>query len=335
MDRAVFRSYIIEDRSYVAYIKREIHNEVKNYFSETKTGEIDIVVSEITSNIIKHANNGEILYRLELSDEGAIFEIIGLDSGPGIENVNYSIKDGISSKSTMGQGLGSIIRLSNLAQIYSIVNWGTIVYARFCNHQENTEERKRLLVRHLNVAKPGETVSGDGFSLVSNHMITKILVGDGLGHGVSAKEAMDVAISAFSKTTETAPSLQIVEIDRSVKKTRGLVGTIAVLHHQEKNWEICGVGNISTRMYRGLEYKNYMSYNGIIGLNISKRLESFKTNFEKHQQLIFCSDGVKTNWDLSKYTAIFKYDPIILAAAIYKDYARRTDDMTIVVAKAI
>ena len=45
---------------------------------------------------------------------------------------------------------------------------------------------------------------------------------------------------------------------------------------------------------------------------------------------ILCSDGIKTRWDLSKYPLIGRYDLSILNAAIYKDHARKTDDMSVV-----
>ena len=64
MDNA-FTSYRMEERSYVSYIKREIHQQVaRTRFSETQAGEIDIIVSELSSNIIKHAGSGELLFRV-------------------------------------------------------------------------------------------------------------------------------------------------------------------------------------------------------------------------------------------------------------------------------
>ncbi|MGZ3885733.1 MAG: anti-sigma regulatory factor, partial [Bacteroidia bacterium] len=117
--------------------------------------------------------------------------------------------------------------------------------------------------------------------------------------------------------------------------TRGLVGTVAMIDHSNKKLNICGVGNINTRVYKGLEYKNYVCNNGVIGMNVPTRIESSESDMEKYQQIIFCSDGIKTRWDLIKYPSILKYDPIILAAAIYKDQARRTDDMTIVIIKIL
>jgi len=51
------------------------------------------------------------------------------------------------------------------------------------------------------------------------------------------------------------------------------------------------------------------------------------------QLLILCSDGIKTRWEPQKYPGINKYDISIFAAAIYKDHARRTDDMSVIIIK--
>ena len=76
-----------------------------------------------------------------------------------------------------------------------------------------------------------------------------------------------------------------------------------------------------------------MSYNGVIGMNIPNTLNEQVIKHERGQTLILCSDGIKTRWELNKFVGIFKYDLSILAAAIYKDFGRRTDDMSVLVSR--
>ncbi|HEY9488685.1 MAG TPA: anti-sigma regulatory factor, partial [Chryseosolibacter sp.] len=65
-----FTSYKIEERSYASYIKREIHNHVvRAHFPETLIAEIDIIVSELSTNIIKHAGSGELLFRVQNTND--------------------------------------------------------------------------------------------------------------------------------------------------------------------------------------------------------------------------------------------------------------------------
>ncbi len=334
MDKLLFTSHLVDERSQLAFIKREIHNVVKTVFSETRTGEIDIVVSEMLSNLIKYAATGEILYRM--SNPG-VFELLCIDNGPGMKDVTYSSRDGVSTKNTLGQGLGSIARLSNHSQVYSQPKWGTIIYSKFINNekQQISDDRKKIIFSCINVALPGQMVCGDGAAIRYLDDKVMILAADGLGHGPHAKDAVDKAVDVFNNSMSCDPVELVREINAVIKKTRGIVGTVAVIHLQNKKWEICGIGNVLTRLQKGLEFKNYISNNGIIGVNIPPRLENAVWDMEKFQLLIFCSDGIKTRWDLAKYPSILKYDPMIIAAALYKDHARRTDDMTVLIVKVI
>ena len=98
-------TFNIEDRTFVAYAKREIHNEVRGRFSERRAGEIDIVVSELCSNLIKHAGGGQILFR-KLEQRGIdIVEIFSLDNGGGMADAHKMVKDGMSTSNTLGHGL--------------------------------------------------------------------------------------------------------------------------------------------------------------------------------------------------------------------------------------
>src|SRR5688572_8833905 len=121
MDNRPFTSISIEDRSYVAFAKREIHDAaVQASFNATRVGVIDIAVAELTSNIIKHAGDGELLYRFSKEQELSFFEIICVDNGPGIKDISNSMKDGVTTTKTLGNGLGALKRLSDSFHIYSI-----------------------------------------------------------------------------------------------------------------------------------------------------------------------------------------------------------------------
>ena len=336
-----FTSYLIEDRSYVSYLKREIHsNAVKAKFSEKKVGEIDIVVSEITSNVVKHAGKAEFLYRIEKSETETTIELICIDQGPGMADVAKMIKDGESTTQTLGQGLGAIHRLSNIAQIYSKPGWGTIVYAVIYDKQVKGEfvppslrSSDLISINALCVPKPRETDCGDGYRIRQTPAGLMIFFADGLGHGPLAKEAVDTAGDVFMTTTETDPVAIIRNLHENIRRTRGLVGTVTVLDTKLKEFRFCGVGNIHARFYAGIESRNFMSYNGTVGLNIPNTINASRVTLEKNQHLILCSDGIQTRWDLARYPGIFKYSTMILAACIYKDFTRRNDDSSILIAK--
>ena len=333
-----FTSYKIEERSYASYIKREIHNHVvRAHFPETLIAEIDIIVSELSTNIIKHAGSGELLFRVQnTNDRAPVFEIVSIDNGPGIADTVRMLRDGVSTTHTLGHGLGSISRLSNLSQLYSIPGWGTILFAKVITKKQIDVARPvGLELRALCVNKPRETVCGDGYRVKHTRSEIMIFFGDGLGHGIHAKEAIDRAGDFFFEINESDPVEIIRQMHEHIRRTRGLVGTIACCNFKSKEWRICGVGNIFTKMYTGIEFKNYMPYNGAIGLNLPSSMKASHFPVENNQHLIMCSDGIQTRWDLNKYPSIMKYDNTILAAAIYKDYSRGNDDASVLIAKVM
>jgi serine phosphatase RsbU (regulator of sigma subunit) len=188
-------------------------------------------------------------------------------------------------------------------------------------------------IKSVVIPKPGETACGDGFYQSVNKEYIKIFLGDGLGHGPDAEHAVVEAGKSFVNCTETDPAEIIRSMNLGVKKTRGLVGTVAVFNIQARKWRICGVGNITTKIMSPTAAKNLMAYNGIIGLNVPRTLNAQEVTYEKGQYLILYSDGIKSKWDPAKYAAIQRYDASILAAAILKDQARQTDDMSVAVCK--
>ncbi|RZJ51239.1 MAG: serine/threonine protein kinase [Flavobacterium sp.] len=331
-----FSSYKIEDRSLIAFIKREIHNlALQLGFSPHRAAETDIIVAELTSNLIKYADGGELLYRGTQMQGRNEIEIFCLDNGVGIDNVVKIMSDGYSTSNTLGHGLGSIKRLSNDFQIYSMKGWGTVQYVKICEKADMDiiPNPAGFNYSALSVNYPGENVCGDGYYIKQSANGFKIFVGDGLGHGVNAHEAVQLGIKAFQRST-AEDSIEILrDIHEGVKKSRGLVATVACVDYKSQNWNICGIGNINTRIFRGLENKTYSPYNGILGLNIPRTINSTIVPYLKHQIIVMHSDGLRTRWNLNDMTSIIKQSPHVIASSLYKDNMRGTDDATVLVGK--
>ena len=335
MVNTIHTAYKAEDRSYFSILKKEIHAKAAAAgFSGRKVGEIDIIVAELVSNLVRHGGGGQLFVKLVEEAHTQGIEIIAVDSGPGIGDVNRMIEDGISTKNSLGQGLGAIKRLSQVFQVYSQRGWGTIVLARVFN-EELPDFRKppKADIRYLAIPKPGEEYCGDGFVSVTTSRYIKLFFGDGLGHGPEAEKAVRMACDAFRKFTDPDPVEIIRYLNSEVKKSRGLVGTTAVFDIKDAIWRICGVGNISTRIYTGAIPKNHISYNGIIGLNVPNTLNAHVSPYEKGQLLIMCSDGLHSRWDMLKFPTVLRQDYSVLLAALIKDFARYTDDMSVMACK--
>lgn len=323
------------DRSYFAILKKEIHAIADSAnFSPKKIAEIDIIIAEVVSNLVKHAGGGQVLIKLVKENDIQGIEIISIDNGPGMQDVTRMVADGVSTKNTLGQGLGAMKRLSDLFQVFSLKDWGTIILIRVFNEEKPLFiQPPKYDIKSLVLPKPGEEECGDGFyySVTSDYI--KLFLGDGLGHGPEAAKAVAKAGAAFEICNDNDPVDIIRFINENVKRTRGLVGTVAVFDIKLKKWRICGIGNITTRVSSLINSKSYLAYNGIIGLNVPNTLNAQEIQHEHGQQLLMFSDGLKSRVETSKYPLISRYDLSILCASIYKDFARNTDDMSIAACK--
>lgn len=332
---ATHKSFDASDRSYYAIIKKEVHSlAVTSGFDEKKIARLDIIVAEITSNLHKYSQGGELLLGIFNNPGEEYIELIGLDNGPGMSDPVRMMTDGYSSSNTMGHGLGSIKRLSDEFDIFSQKGWGTIVLSRVYRAGPPEKKKSRtLLIRPVIVAKPPEITSGDGYYAKTNGHITKLILADGLGHGPEANFAINEAIKAFRQCNEDSPANIIRFLHASVRKTRGLVATVVILDTKQQTICLTGVGNISTKLCGPMHTKTHLAYNGIIGHNIPNTMNDQVISLTDYNQVILCSDGMRSRWELHKSPGMSRCDTSLQAAAIYKDFARRTDDMSVVIAK--
>lgn len=333
MVSATHQSFRADDRSYFSILKKEIHKQaVAAGYSAKRVSELDIIVSELTSNLHKHAGGGELLFSAIASSGEEYLELVSIDNGPGIADVSKMMKDGVSTTNTLGQGLGSIMRLSDHFDIYSQKDWGTVVLSRILK-EAGSKKVNKVDLKAIVVAKQGEILSGDGYYSKLTSEYFKILIADGLGHGAEANKAVNEAVDAFKMCPFHSPSEVIKFIHSSIKNTRGIVGMVVFYNFKTQIWTIAGVGNIALKFINGIGYKNLMSYNGIIGHNIPNSINNQEVLMSDYNLFAACSDGIKSRWESAKYPAINKCDSTILAAAIYKDFARMTDDMSVVIGK--
>ena len=333
MDNSCHTSFRADDRSFFSLIKKDVHKIVLEAgFSQAKVSEIDIIVAELTSNLSKHASGGELLLHIGKKYDKKFVELICLDDGPGISDLGKVLLDGYSSTSTLGHGLGSIKRLSDEFDIYSLKDWGTIVLSRLYE-EELPYRRKQYDFNIINVPKSGEKLSGDGYYFTPLKNGFKILLADGLGHGPEAHKAVKEACIAFNLCTEEGPADTIRFLHNSIRKTRGMVATVVFYNTHQQQWTVAGVGNVALKWMNWNNNKNHVSYNGIIGHNIPNTLNEAVVSKEEFSQFIACSDGIRSKWDLSKFPSILRYDGTIIAAAIYKEFSRKTDDTSVMFCK--
>ncbi len=99
-------------------------------FNEVDRTRIEIVVLELTRNLLVHAGGGSIrLSHLDDPTYGPGMAIEAIDEGPGIPDVELAMQDGWSTARTLGAGLPGVRRLMDQFSIDSTVGVGTTVRA--------------------------------------------------------------------------------------------------------------------------------------------------------------------------------------------------------------
>src|SRR5690348_12335077 len=92
-------------------------------FNEVLTGQVAIVVTEAVTNILKHAGRGEILLQSaeqDREDPVPQLELLALDKGPGMADLEQCLQDRYTTGTSPGGGLGAIRRLSGESDFYSV-----------------------------------------------------------------------------------------------------------------------------------------------------------------------------------------------------------------------
>lgn len=91
---------------------------------------IATAVSEISRNILEYAKRGTLSFRSEKKGRISGVVIIGEDSGPGIADVELAMRDGYSTRNSLGMGLPGIKRLMDDFSIQSQPGVGTKVVVK-------------------------------------------------------------------------------------------------------------------------------------------------------------------------------------------------------------
>lgn len=330
-------AYAVEDSSQVAEPRRAVGDLAKAFgFSETRAGQAALVVTELATNLSKHARSGEMLLRpIQHGVYPAVkgIEILAVDRGPGMRDVSLARQDGYSTAGSLGHGLGSVERQSDFFQIYSEPT-GSVVLARLWASRLGADARRSAYeIGAVAVSHPGEDISGDDWDWTMRDGRFAIMVADGLGHGILAHDAAVAATDVFRRFHDESPSQVISDTHASLRATRGAAVAMVAVDTDRGVASYCGLGNISGFVVPPTGGRHGMiSQNGTAG-HVASRIIEFSYPMPRQSMLVLSSDGLGSQWDLDRYPGLRTRDPSVIAGILYRDFSRRRDDVTVVVAK--
>lgn len=195
---------------------------------------LSTIISELGTNIVKYAKSGRILLRSLEAPKKAGIEVIAVDDGPGIPDLEQALQDHYTTGKTLGLGLGAVRRLATDFELSCPETGGTKVLA-ICwwptdgtkkptairrspprqpraqrvppeiadqNHASPALPSLKLTSISRNRAALGQSQSGDALVLVDHGNLSVRIVLDGAGHGPIAHELSSQAASVIRQHLE-------------------------------------------------------------------------------------------------------------------------------------
>jgi anti-sigma regulatory factor (Ser/Thr protein kinase) len=324
---------VVEDPSQVGEVRRVAMRVAEDAgFDESTRSDVGIVATEAATNVVRHAGRGEVLISVVEGVRGGGLELVCVDHGPGMADVEGCMRDGYSSAGSMGGGFGAMRRLADEFSIYSALGVGTGLVCRFRPGRARSGSGNGAAWAGLAVPMRGESACGDAWTVAQGPWGTALLVADGLGHGSSAAAAVDEAVRIFQEQTSFQPEHVLAVLHAGLRSTRGAAAAVALIDGNRREIRYAGVGNISASVLTGNGSRSLVSHNGTLGLQMRKAQE-FVYPWPAGALLVVHSDGLATHWKLEQYPGLFRQDPAIVAGMLYRDHARPRDDTSIVVGR--
>jgi anti-sigma regulatory factor (Ser/Thr protein kinase) len=342
---AAQQRYEIAEASQIAAARRAAGELARGLgFDETAAGQLAIVVTECGTNLLKHAGHGELLVR-PLVDRAAApvearygIEVLSIDSGPGIADLHRCFEDGYTTAGSPGNGMGAIERLSGELDIWSAPGQGTALRSVSWSKPALADALTQTPYGVVNLPLQTETVCGDAWSCHAGHDEFTVLLADGLGHGPQANIAA-IAAAKVLPLDGDAPLERIMEVaNDALRPTRGAaVGIARVPRFASMGMgaaRFAGIGNIAASVWTEDSHRHLVSHSGIVGQGAARRAQTFGVPCPPHALLVLHSDGLASRWDLARYRGLAMRHPALVAAVLYRDFARGRDDVTVFVARA-
>ena len=361
----------IADASQVAEARRLVSGHARRTgMSEARVAQVAVVVTELATNLLKHAGGGQILAQRCDDGEGVGLEVLALDRGRGMADVDRCMADGYSTAGSPGNGLGAVIRLADDVRIYSRTNVGSAIMVRFLH----------------------DTVGGGAVSGVGNltrggdqfHHLTDKPGGSGLGSDPGSRFGPRTArgerrsllgAAAAPYPGESVCGDQWSFCETSFGRTLAVAdgaghgieaaraASLAVQVFQDHADASCE--EIVERMHRALaptrgaavsvariddaaKTVRYVGVGNIVGALVSRdgtrhmvshngtaghvapRIREFTYDFSGDPLVIMHSDGLTGRWDLAAYPGLAAQHPSLIAGVLLRDYRRARDDATVV-----
>jgi anti-sigma regulatory factor (Ser/Thr protein kinase) len=325
----------VSEQSQVAEVRRLVAELAATQgMSSVEAGRCALVATEASTNLVKYGKQGLVSASAFAEWGSSGVQMVAADKGPGFSNFLASARDGVSTGGSLGIGLGGIMRASDLFEVYTMPGQGSALLSRVAKGDAKPNRPPgALAIGSRRSAMRGQVVCGDALSYTQAGGWQRLCVVDGLGHGPLAARAAAEAMAIVRAAPAAWTPLDIVaRTHEALKTTRGAVMAVAAIDAAAGRLCFAGVGNIAAAIYTGDDTRHLLSVEGVVGYQ-SRTLKMEEHLWNEGCTLILSSDGVSTRWSPSRYPGLLSRHPALIASVIHRDFARDSDDATLLVAK--
>ena len=329
----------VSDSSHVGEVRRRTKELADAAdLNESKREQAAIVATELATNLIRHATDGQIVLGAVGENSNGWVEVCSIDRGPGIADIGRCLEDGYSTAGGPGNGLGAVRRLAAAWDVYSLPQTesaaaGTVVFARI-EDKPQAGKGERFRWGAISRPAPHETLCGDSWRIAQRDGELTVMLVDGLGHGPEAARAADEASDVFDRDPFAPLTSYVQNAAIRMQRTRGGAVAVARVDAGTRQVKFVGVGNIAghLRDYREEAGRGLVSHNGVVG-GPMRKIQEFEYACPDEGLLVMHSDGLQSRWNFQAYPGLLTRHPAVIAAILYRDFTRGRDDVTVAVVR--
>jgi anti-sigma regulatory factor (Ser/Thr protein kinase) len=302
-------------------------------FAAESSEEIVLAVTELASNLVRHAHSGTLIFRLLNSGDRAGIEVEAQDHGPGVLDQERLFPRSDPTSSGLDYGLSTVNRSMDEIEISSTAALGSRMLCRRwlrpkadpaidCPWQVGVATRPC----HLAAA------NGDAFVIREwdGHLLAGVI--DGLGHGEPAQQAALAAQSYIQSHYELPLDQLFRGVNQACHGTRGVVMALARFASPTEMM-LANLGNIEMRTWTGKERFEIAVQRGFLGAK-EDDVRVQRHRWDPNWMFVLHSDGLRAQWQWSDFPGVQHRPAQAVANQLLSALAKEDDDATILTVKS-
>lgn len=292
------------------------------------TESMAIIISELATNQLRHAGGGRAAVRPVTRDGVVGIEIEMVDHGQGLADPKRAFAGVPQNGESLGIGLAGVNRLSLELDLDTRVGEGIRILAR----RFGKPVRRRPSVTILGRPIATETRAGDAACFWRTDDSLLVMLSDGVGHGVPAREASDLALATTRFHREAAPDVILTACDVALRGSRGAVLALIRVDERAHAVAAASVGNIEGGVCHLGRLEPILAQAGVVGAPWAPTIcRPLLLAMPEGALLVLATDGTRGSLEECGGPAAHLLPPWELAQRILD--RRGNDDAMVVVVK--